>query len=350
MPPRIPRSPLLAAALAALVALPAGAQSPDPAAVPLPDLTGRTLTVYSGRSEELVAPLLARFSAETGAAVEVRYGESAELAALLLEERDRSPADLFFAQDAGALGAVADAGLLVPLDPAVAGRIEPRFRDPEGRWAGTSGRVRVVAYSTERVDPATLPTTIAGFTDPAWAGRIGWAPTNASFQAFVTALRVALGEDAARAWIEGIRANDPVAYEGNTQALEGIAAGEVDVAFVNHYYLERMQEETGGTFPAANHFLAPGDPGALVNVAGVGVLAAAGAEADVAAALADWLLRPEAQTFFATETSEYPLLPGIPADPALPPLATLGTAVADLGLLADLPGTVRLLQEAGVLD
>ncbi len=344
------RSLLLAAALTALVALPTAAQSPDPAAAPLPDLTGQTLTVYSGRSEELVGPLLARFSEETGAALAVRYGESAELAALLLEERDRSPADLFFSQDAGALGAVAAAGLLVPLDPAVAGRVDPRFRDAEGRWAGTSGRVRVVAYSTERVDPATLPTGIAGFTDPVWAGRIGWAPTNASFQAFVTALRIAVGEDAARAWIEGIRANDPIAYEGNTQALEGIAAGEVDVAFVNHYYLERMQAETGGTFPAANHFLAPGDPGALVNVAGVGVLAAAGAEAGAAAALADWLLRPEAQAFFATETSEYPLLPGVPADPDLPALDTFGAAIADLGLLADLPGTVRLLQEAGVLD
>ncbi|MFO1539686.1 MAG: extracellular solute-binding protein [Chloroflexota bacterium] len=347
---RTHRPALLAAALVAALALPAGAQSPAPSLAPLPDLAGRTLTVYSGRSEELIAPLLARFSEATGAEVAVRYGESAELAALLLEEGDRSPADLFFAQDAGALGAVAAAGLLAPLDPAVAGRIDPRFRDVEDRWAGTSGRARVVAYSTERVDPATLPTGIAGFTDPAWSGRIGWAPTNASFQAFVTALRIAIGEDAARAWIEGIRANAPVAYEGNTQALEGIAAGEVDVAFVNHYYLERMQAETGGTFPAANHFLAPGDPGALVNVAGIGILAAAGAEADVAAVLADWLLRPEAQAFFATVTYEYPLLPGVPADPALPALATLGSAVADLGLLADLPGTVRMLQEGGVLD
>jgi len=346
---RTRRPLLLAAALAVVAASPVGAQSPDPSAPPLPDLAGRTLTVYSGRSEELVGPLFERFMAETGARVEVRYGESAELAALLLEEGDRSPADVFFAQDAGALGAVADAGLFAALDPAVLAAVPPAYRATDGAWTGVTGRVRVAAYSTERVSPDELPGSILGFTDPRWAGRIGWVPTNASFQSFVTELRLVLGDDAARAWVAGILANGPVAYEGNGQAVEGIAAGEVDVAFVNHYYAIRLADEAGGDYPVANHFFDAQDPGTLVNVAGVGTLAAS-ADADVAAAFVAWLLRPEIQAWFVGAESEYPLVPGVPADPRLPDLAAIRSPLDDLGRLADLAGTIALLQEVGALD
>lgn len=343
-------SALLAATLGLLVAgTGVAAQSPVPSAAPLPDLAGRTLTIYSGRSEELVGPLFARFTAETGAGVEVRYGESAELAALILEEGDRSPADLFFAQDAGALGAVAAAGLFAPLDAATIAVVPAAYRATDGTWTGVTGRVRVVAYSTERVAPETLPSAIAAFTDPAWKGRIGWVPTNASFQAFVTELRLVLGDDAARAWLEGILANEPVIYEGNTQAVEGIAAGEVDVAFVNHYYAIRLADEVGGDYPVANHFLASGDPGTLVNVAGVGTLASSD-DPDAAAAFAAWLLRPEIQAWFVGAESEYPLVAGIPADPRLPAIETIRSPLDDLGRLADLAGTIALLQEVGALD
>jgi iron(III) transport system substrate-binding protein len=307
-----------------------------------------SLIVYSGRSESLVGPLFERFEAESGIEVEVRYGDSAELAALLLEEGGRSPADLFFAQDAGALGAVAASGALASLDPAVLGRVEPRFRDPEGQWVGTSGRARVAAYSTERPD-LVLPESIHGFTDPAWQGRLGWAPTNGSFQAFVTGLRLLEGEDAARAWLEGIMANAPVAYEGNAAAVEGVAAGEVDVALVNHYYALELAAEHGSDFPVANHYFAAGDPGSLINVAGVGQLATA-AHPQAAAALVHYLLSSEAQSYFADTTFEYPLIDGVTPDPRLPALDSIEAPEMDLSDLADLQGTVALLRDVGAID
>ena len=186
------------------------------------------LTVYSGRSESLVGPVLEAFTDETGVEVEVKYADTAELAALLLEEGTRSPADVFFAQDAGALGAVAAAGLLEPVPGDVLARVPAAFRDPDGRWVGVSGRARTVAYTT--AEPVELPASILDFTDPEWSGRIGWAPANGSFQSFVTALRATEGDEAARAWLEGILANDAVDYPSNTAAVEGVAAGEVDVA------------------------------------------------------------------------------------------------------------------------
>lgn len=325
-------------------------ETPSASADRSPGVSGPagSLTVYSGRSESLVGPLLERFEAATGIDVETRYGDSAELAALLLEEGGRSPADIFFSQDAGALGAVAASGALAAIDGDVLARVDERFRDPEGRWVGTSARVRVAAYSTDKPD-LVLPDSVLDLTDPAWQGRLGWAPTNGSFQAFVTALRLLEGEDGARAWLEGILANAPVTYEGNAAAVEGVASGEVDAALVNHYYALQLAAEHGPGFPVANHYFAAGDPGALVNVAGVGQLATA-PDPEAASAFVDYLLGPEAQAYFAESTFEYPLIEGVATDPRLPALSTIESPDIDLSQLADLQGTIELLRDVGAID
>jgi iron(III) transport system substrate-binding protein len=318
------------------------------AAVPACGGDDGELTVYTGREESLVQPLFDSFEEETGIRVLVRYGDTAEMASTILEEGEGTPADVFFAQDAGALGALEDAGMLRELPDEVLEAVPARFGSRAGRWVGISGRARVVAYSTERVDPAELPDSILGFTDPRWAGRIGWAPTNGSFQAFVTALRLVEGEDAARAWLEGVLANDPVVYESNTPALEGIAAGEVDVAFVNHYYLFVKRDEEGADYPVENAFFGGGDAGALVNVAGAAILETSDG-VDAAERFVEFLLSDQAQTYFAEQTHEYPLVSAIPIEAGLTPLEELDPPDIDLGTLEDLQGTLRLLQEVGVL-
>ena len=330
--------------LAVVAAVAAACSTP---ATSSPTTTGETIVVYSGRSEELVAPLFEQFTEATGIEVEARYGDSAEMANLILTEGENSPADVLFTQDAGALGAVAEDGLLAALDEDLLGRVDERFRSQSGEWVGVSGRARVVAYNTEALSAEDLPDSIADFTDPEWSGRIGWAPTNGSFQAFVTALRVLEGEDAAREWLEGIQANDPMVYDSNGAALEGVAAGEIDVAFINHYYLHQRLAEDPDT-AAANHFLTDGDPGALVNVAGAGILSTA-ANPAAAAVFLDYLLSEEAQSFFATGTYEYPLIEGVATDPALPTLSEIGTPDLDLSELSDLEGTLELLGEVGAL-
>ena len=331
---------------------PSQTQSAQPAATPsgspAPSDAEGPLTIYSGRSEELVAPAIDQFTETTGVEVEVRYGDTAEMASTILEEGENSPADLFFAQDAGALGAVAAEARAASLPQQLLERVDQRFRSPDGTWVGVSGRARVVVYSPERVPEAELPDSILDFTDARWKGRLGWAPTNGSFQAFVTALRVTHGDHAAHSWLEGIQANEPAVFDGNMPIVEAVAAGEIDAGFVNHYYLMRQLAEQGDDYPAANHFLSGGDPGALVNVAGVAVLSTTDQPA-AATAFVDYLLSPDAQEYFATETYEYPLIEGVAVDPRLPALSEIESPNIDLSDLQDLDGTLDLLADVGVL-
>ncbi|MCE9673011.1 iron ABC transporter substrate-binding protein [Myxococcus stipitatus] len=312
-----------------------------------PALAAETLTVYSGRNEKLVGPLLKKFTEKSGIEVKVRYGETPQLAATLLEEGDKTPADVFFAQDAGALGALANAGHLQALPKETLDKVDARFRSPAGLWVGTSGRARVVAYSTKKVKPEALPKSILEFTDPKWKGKLGWAPTNASFQAFVTALRLLKGDDAARKWLEGVKANDPRVYKNNAAVIEALGRGEIEAGFVNHYYLYAAKKTQPG-LAVANHFVAAGDPGALVNVAGVAVLKNT-KKADAARKFAAFLLEQDAQAYFSQETYEYPLVTGVKTADALPALSKVGSPDLDLSKLDDLRGTVKLLQDTGVL-
>jgi iron(III) transport system substrate-binding protein len=306
-----------------------------------------SLVLYSGRSGDLVDPLIEQFSEETGIEVEVREGSSAELAAQLLTEGDASPADVYFSQDAGALGAVGKAGLFAPLGDELVAEVPEAYRAADGTWVGTSGRVRVLVYDPEAV-PAP-PTTIDDLLGSEWKGRIGFAPSNASFQAFVTGLRVLRGEDGAREWLEAFAAQDPVAYENNVAIRDAVDAGELPLGLVNHYYLlERVAEVGEEDVNARNQFMAAGDVGGLVNVAGVGVLASS-EHPEQARELVAYLLGPEGQEYFATETFEYPLVAGTAAAEGLPPLDTLEPPQIDLSDLDSLEQTQALLAEVGLL-
>ncbi len=307
------------------------------------------LVVYSGRSEALVGPVLDQFAKATGIRVVVRYGDTAQLAATILEEGQRSPADVFFAQDAGALGALAVAGRLVPLPAHVLDPVDPRLRSPEGLWVGVTGRARVIAYNTDLLSKDELPQSIWDLLDPRWKGQIGWAPTNASFQAFVTALRVLEGDARAEQWLRGMLANQPRSYPNNRVIVDAVGRGELLLGLVNHYYLFQFLGQVGESFPARNHHTV-GDAGAIINVAGVGILDSS-ANKDAALRLVEFLLSEETQQYFTNENAEYPVLVGssVQTNPLLVPLDDINAPNLDLSDLADLEGTLELLQKVGAL-
>ena len=305
------------------------------------------LTIYSGREEEYVEDLYERFTEDTGIELDVRYGDSAELAGTLLEEGDSTPADVFFSQDAGSLGAVAEGGLFSDVPEDLLERVDPRFRSDAGLWVGTSGRARVAAYNTEVLQDSDLPDSIEGFTDPEWKGRIGFPPTNSSFQAFVAAMILTEGAEETRSFLGGLMANEPRSFEDNGATTRAIAAGEIDVGFVNHYYIYEVAAEDG-EIPVENHFFTGGDAGALVNTAGVGILSAG--DQEVAAEFVDYLTGEVGQTYFPETVWEYPVVDGYEPSEDLPPLGQIESPDIDL---SDLGGTLEpaltMLAEVGAL-
>lgn len=305
------------------------------------------LVVYSGRSEELVAPLFAEFTKTTGITISARFGDSAELAAQMLEEGDRSPAQVYFSQDAGALGSVNS--LLSTLPESVTSLVAPEYRAVDNTWTGVTGRARVIAYDPESVPADQVPQSVFELTDEKWRGQVAIAPTNASFQAFVTAMRLTQGDEVTQEWLTGLVNNDVQTYEKNGLILDAVDSGQVQLGLVNHYYWYEKAAEIGEeNMRAQISFMAPQDPGSLVNVAGVGILKGA-AENSAAIEFVQWLLSPSTQEWFVANTFEYPLVAGVASAPDLPALDTLAGPDIELAQLADLPATLVMLQDVGLL-
>ncbi|HVM08924.1 MAG TPA: iron ABC transporter substrate-binding protein [Acidimicrobiales bacterium] len=311
--------------------------------------SGEELVVYSGRSESLVDPILKQFEKDSGIKLRIQYADTSELTPTLLEEGENSPADLFFSQDAGALAALANEGLLADLPADAVESVDERFRDPGATWVGVTGRARVIGYNTDKVTEADLPKSVFDVTDPKWKGRVGFPPTNASFVSFVSALIESVGRDRTKQFLEGLKANDAKRYDNNVLALKAVAAGEVDLALVNHYYLYANFKDQPNA-PLANHYPGQdeGGEGTFVNVAGVGVLESS-KKKDAALKLVRYLLDVKAQEYFRDKTSEYPLRSGIDPIAELPPLANLKTIDVPLTELGrDLRASTELLKEVGL--
>lgn len=316
----------------------------------VPELSfSQSLTIYSGRSRALVEPLIEKFEQEHGIRMNVRYGSSTQLAVALLEEGRRTPADVFWAQDAGALGATHRGGLLQTLPATLLGLLPEQMHNTDGTWIATSGRARVLAYSTARVDTTRLPSSVKELAGSQWRNRVGWAPSNGSFQSFLTSMRMIEGDEATLQWLRAMRENGAQSYINNSALLQAIAAGEIDMALTNHYYLFRFRQDNA-RFPVDQTFFEPGDPGNMVNVAGIGITQNS-RNREAALAFISFLLEVENQQWVTREVFEYPVLPDVGTDPYAIPLQEIRerSPAVDLDDLSDLDATLNLLRRAGLL-
>jgi iron(III) transport system substrate-binding protein len=307
-----------------------------------------TLTIYAGRDEALIEPLIEQFTEETGIATDVRYGKTPDMSALLIEEGERTPAQVFISQDAGALGALSAENLLATLPKSLTEQVPAEFTSQDDTWVGVTGRARVITYDSQAVAEEAVPDSIFALTEPEWNGKVAFAPGNASFQSFVTALRVLEGEQVAEEWVAGMAANNPVLVESNGQALDLVNSGQVELALINHYYWFERENELGADAMRAQLKFLPGDPGGIVNVSGVAVLKNAAEDAN-ALEFVQYLIAESAQAYFVANTFEYPLAPGVAAPVGLPSLDSLANPQLDLADLDSLSQTQQLLTKVGLL-
>ncbi|WP_117237607.1 iron ABC transporter substrate-binding protein [Thermus sediminis] len=310
---------------------------------------GQTLTIYSGRGQALVEPLVRQFERETGIRVQVRYGTDAQMLAALQEEGRRSPADVFWGNTSGALGQAAARGLLRPLGETLL-RQPVAFTPASKAWVPVTLRLRVLAYNPEKFRAQEFPQSILDLPrfarERGLGGRVGWTPTYSSFQDMVAAMIALHGEARAREWLEGMRALSPRVYASNTAMLDAIRAGEIDLASTNHYYVVRFQR---AGYRLDMYQFPDGDVGNLALITGAGILRTSN-NLTAATRFLTYLLSPKAQQYFVGNIGEYPLVGGVVADPRLLPLeeALAKSPRPDLEQLP-LDQALRLLRELGIL-
>lgn len=306
------------------------------------------ITLYSGRIPAAIGPAVDSYEAQADRDVKVRFAETADLAATLVEEGDASPADVFFAQEPGAIAAVAEAGLLTKLPRDILDRVPARYRDPEGRWVGVTGRARVIAYNKDAVSESELPPSPFGLTAPQWKDRVGWSPASSSMQEYVTALRAKYGDDRTKQWLEEMVDNGAVSFPDNVTIRDAVAKGEIDVGLINHYYVAQAIGEEGPNYPVAVYF-PPGGLGSLMLLTSVGVLESSDRKPE-AFAFVRSLLSPKSQQFFTSSSKEYPLAKGVKPDPSLSvPVNKIPVSDSSLVDLKEIQGTIELMQESGAL-
>ena len=306
------------------------------------------ITLYSGRIPAAIGGAVDIYEAAADRDVQVRFADTADLAATIVEEGKNSPADVFFAQEPGAIGAVAAEGLLEKLPDDILKRVPAAYRDPNGYFVGVTGRARIIAYS-EDVPRSELPDSPFELTDPKWKGRVGWGPATASLQQFVTALRIQYGDDRTREWLEGMVENDAVDYPNNVAIRDAIANGEIRLGLINHYYVAQAIAAEGPDYPVKVHF-PPEGLGSLVLTTSVGVLASSDRK-DEAIDFVRSLLAKPSQEFFTSSSKEYPLARDVEPDPSLTiPLEDIPTPPpGDLFDVTQLQETIEMMEEAGAL-
>lgn len=313
-----------------------------------------SLTIYSGRSEALIGPLIAQWEKQSGIDVEVRYGNSTDLALLLNEEGSKTPADIFISQSPGALSFLASQDLLAQIPQSLSDKIRPQFQSANSTWLGLSGRERVLVYNTDLVSEDELPLGVAELTDAIYKGRVAVAPNNSSFQDFITAMKSAWGLEATEEWLKGMADNDAPNYSKNSAIVTAVVSGEVDMGLVNHYYLLRELEENPGA-PALNYYFPSDDIGSLLIITAGAIIAESNKKTE-AAQLLEFLVSQDSQTFFVQETKEYSLLPDAAAPAGVPNLDAFasgnsaGLQLLDERLEETLRETLTLIENSGITN
>ena len=310
----------------------------------------REVTVYSGRTENLIGPTLEAFACETGTDVAVRWGSSTDLALLLAEEGDRTAADVFLSRSPGPVGFLESADLLGVIDDDVLGLVGEESHSRSGTWVGFSGRKRVLVHNLDAVPPDELPESVFDLTGDRYRGRVAIPATNGSFIDWFTVFRDQYGNDVAAQWLDDMVANDARHYPNNRSIVEAAGRGEIDMGLVNHYYQYQEAAAAGDRHRAANHDLADDDIGSLLIITAATITAGSG-NRQAANELIAYLLSEPVQRYFSQQTFEYPLAAGVEPADILPPLKALEIGSVDFDALGGgFEQTIAIVESSGILN
>jgi iron(III) transport system substrate-binding protein len=310
-----------------------------------------SITLYSGQHPETVSALVSAFERRTGIKVAVRSDDEDVLAAQIVQEGKHSPADVFITENSPPLEDLQQRGLLARVASSTLAKTPAKYNSPQKRWLAVSARVSVMVYNTKKLKPAQLPKSVLALAAPKWKGKLALAPTETDFQPIVTAVAARYGTARAVSWLEGLKRNaSSNVYPDNETLVAEVNAGRAELGVINHYYWYRLRDEIGRSkIHSAEHFFAPGDPGYVLDVSGVGILASSSHQAADQRFLA-FLVGKRGQEILAhSESYEYPLGSGVKTAKPLVPFAKLRPDRISIGRLGNGQTAITLLRRAGLL-
>jgi iron(III) transport system substrate-binding protein len=308
-----------------------------------------TLTMYSGQHEDLAQSLVDAFETETGIKIEIRSGDDAELVNQIIEEGDRTKADLVITEEPGPIAQLDAKGVLAKVDQATLDSVDPRLVPADGNWTPYAARSRAMFYNPDLIAEDELPASIMDLAKPEWKGKFAYAPSGA-FVTTVTYLVNTIGEDETLAWLKAIKANG-INEQKNGQVRDSVEAGRHAFGLSNHYYWYILADQEGGAenLKSRVHFVGGQDAGGLVLASGAGVLKSSKHQKEAQQFLA-WVASADGgQKIIANDTPQYPVGKGVESTKDLKPLAELEPPEFDQGSLTDLDKARQLLVEAGIV-
>ena len=308
----------------------------------------QSITVYNAQHEDLTQLEADAFTAQTGIKVTLRNGDDSELSNQIVQEGAASPADVFLTENSPGMSLVNSKGLFAKADQAALDQVPAQFRPSDGNWVGWAARSTVLPYNPTKLTPEQLPASIMDLAQPQWKGKIGISPSGADFQAIVSAVVQLKGEDAATAWLKGLKDNAKI-YKGNSSVMKAVNSGEIEAGVIYHYYWFKDQAESGANSKNVQlKYFGNQDPGAFVSVSGAGVLKSS-KHAEAAQKFITFLTSQKGQQILSDSTAmEYSVASGVPANAKLKPLDQLGAPMVDLAALNG-PRVVALMQQTGLI-
>jgi iron(III) transport system substrate-binding protein len=302
-----------------------------------------TLTLYSAQHPETTSALVAAFTKQTGINVAVKSDDEDVLTAQIEQEGSHSPADVFFTENSNWLAKVSKSTLA---------EVPARDSATNGDWLGISGRYSVLIYNPSKISASQVPHTVMALADPKYKGKLELAPAETDFWPIVTSVARADGQAAALSWLQGLKANagsDDHTPDNETLAGD-ISAGRATMGLINHYYYYRIRQEMGAAnFHAKLAWFAPRDPGYVEDISGAAILKSSSHQAEAQKFLA-FLDSPAGQQVIAHSASfEYPLAPGVAANPQLPPVSSLHPNPITPAQIGTADDAHTLLERAGLL-
>ena len=305
-----------------------------------------TLTLYNGQHKEVGDNLAAAFEAKTGIHVNVRKGSSNQLASQIVEEGDRSPADVIYTEESPPLNNLGEQGFLAKIDASTLEVLPKEYVAANGTWMGVTARTRVVAFNPKLIKEEELPKSVLDFADPQWQGKVGFVPTSGAFQEQAVAIIKLHGRDAAEEWLTGLRAFGKT-YTNNMVALKAVENGEVASVLVNNYYWFALEKEKG-KLDSKLHYFTDGDAGGLITVSSAAALKSSKHPKEAQQLLA-FMASEEGQRVITNTSAEYPMRKGMISDRGLKPFEELQPPKVTPADLGNAEEALELERDVGLL-